>query len=69
MQAERYAAGLEACFAVLADNPNLAREREELRQRPRAFLYKAHLIFYQAEVDGILVLRIRHGREHWLADD
>lgn len=69
MQAERYAAGLEACFAVLADNPNLAREREELRQRPRAFRYKAHLIFYQAEVDGILVLRIRHGREDWLADD
>lgn len=69
VQAERYAAGLEARFAVLADNPNLAREREELRQRPRAFRYKAHLIFYQAEVDGILVLRIRHGREDWLADD
>lgn len=69
MQAERYAAGLEACFAMLADNPNLAREREELRQRPRAFRYKAHLIFYHAQPDGILILRIRHGREDWLADD
>jgi len=44
-QAERYAAGVETCFAMLADNPQLAREREELRQRPRAFRYKAHLIF------------------------
>jgi toxin ParE1/3/4 len=68
-QAEHYAAGLKACFEMLADNPHLAREREELRQRPRAFRYKAHLIFYHAEAGGILILRIRHGREDWLTDD
>nr|WP_315380895.1 type II toxin-antitoxin system RelE/ParE family toxin [uncultured Sphingomonas sp.] len=60
---------LETCFAMLADNPQLAREREELRQRPRAFRYKAHPIFYHAQADGILILCIRNGREDWLADD
>ncbi len=54
---------------MLADNPQLAREREELRQRPRAFRYKAHPIFYHAQADGILILCIRNGREDWLADD
>ncbi|WP_245653575.1 type II toxin-antitoxin system RelE/ParE family toxin [Sphingomonas pituitosa] len=47
----------------------ISREREELRQRLRAFRYKAHLIFYHAQADGILILRLRHGREDWLADD
>ncbi len=68
-QAERYRAGLDRTFAFLAEFPLAARERIELRQKPRVHRYESHLIFYRVESDGILILRVRHGREDWLSGD
>lgn len=68
-QAERYRAGLDRAFAFLAEFPRAARERLELRQKPRVHRYESHLIFYRIEADGILILRVRHGREDWMAGD
>lgn len=67
-QAESYHDGLEQLFSFLAENPRVAREREELRQRSRAFRYKSHLVFYRLDGEDIFIQRIRHGHEDWLND-
>lgn len=68
-QADAYHAGLEAAFDFLARYPRAARERTELSPPVRVHSYRAHLIVYEAEPNGgVLVLRVRHGRENWTAD-
>lgn len=65
-QADRYHAGLEAMFEFLAANPRAARERREVDPPVRAHPYGSHIIIYTIDEFGVLVLRIRHGREDWL---
>lgn len=64
-QAERYHAGLETAFGLLSDNPMLARERPEIDPPVRIHPYGSHIIIYRIEENGIVVIRIRHGREDW----
>jgi toxin ParE1/3/4 len=67
-QADRYHDGLEAAFGFLADYPRSARLRTEIARPVRAYPYKSHLIVYDvAEDDQILILRVRHGHEDWMA--
>lgn len=68
-QAIAYRDGLNRAFVFLAEFPLAARERSELRQRPRVHRYASHLIFYRVETDGVLILRVRHGREDWMTSD
>ncbi len=69
-QATRYHGELEHLFALLAENPRLARVREELRQPVRGHPYKRHIIFYNIEDDGgIVIRRIRHASEDWLGEE
>lgn len=68
-QADAYQAGLQAAFAFLADTPLAARLRREAEPPARAWRYKAHLIVYIVDSDGILVVRVRHGREDWASGD
>jgi len=68
-QADAYHAGLEAAFDFLARYPRAARERSELSPPVRVHPYRAHLIVYEVEQNGgVFVLRVRHGRENWTAD-
>ena len=67
-QAEDYGDGLEAAFRFLADYPRAARLRAEMTRPVRAYPYKSHLIIYRADVDGVLIIRIRHAREDWMAE-
>lgn len=67
--ADRYFAGLTAAFTFLADNPLAARLRHEIEPPVRVWRYKAHMIFYEIDGDGILVLRVRHGREDWTSGE
>lgn len=64
-QAEAYQAGLEAAFDFLADFPHAVRLRTEVVPPVRAFRYKAHLILYDIQETGILIVRVRHVREDW----
>lgn len=66
-QADRYHDGLERMFAFLAQTPRAARLREELNTPVRAHPFKAHIIVYDETDDGILILRVRHGREDWIS--
>lgn len=64
-QAERYLAALFDTFALLADNPHLAREHRELTPPIRLHPFQAHLIAYLVQADGILIVRVVNGRQDW----
>jgi len=69
-QAERYHRELERAFTLLAENPQMARERMEISPPVRIHPHKAHLIVYLADDEGgILIVRIRHAHEDWANED
>ena len=65
-RAAAYLSDLFDTFDLLADNPYLARIREELRTRPRLYRYRAHNIFYTIDNEDVLVLRVLSNRQDWL---
>ncbi len=67
-QAEQYHADLAAIFRFLSENPRAARLRTEISPPVRVHPFKAHLVVYDVSDDGILILRVRHGREDWVSD-
>lgn len=67
--ADRYAARLRQALDVLADNPRIARRRQEFTGEVRAYPVRAHVIVYEIDDnDAVYVLRVRHGREDWQRD-
>lgn len=64
-QAENYTAKLTRIFQTLADNPHIARERDEIDPPVRIHPCGAHLIVYRLEGPDVLIIRIRHAREDW----
>ena len=67
-QADAYVDRLEAAFDLLAATPGIARERTELSPPVRAYPCGAHVVVFETEADGILILRVRHGYEDWMGD-
>lgn len=68
-QARRYHNDLFAVLDLIAANPRMAREREEISPPVRIHPFKAHLIVYRiGEGGAIFVIRIRHGHEDWVGD-
>lgn len=66
-QADKYHSALEETFRLLAHSPKIAREREELSPPVRIHRFQSHVIVYREEDHGILIIRVRHGREDWLS--
>ncbi|NYJ12308.1 toxin ParE1/3/4 [Rhizobium leguminosarum] len=64
-QSERYIDDLFSTFELLANNPRMARERRELNPPMRLHLHHAHMIAYVVSEEGILIVRVLHGREDW----
>jgi toxin ParE1/3/4 len=64
-QAERYHEGMVSVFELLAENPRLARERTEFDPPVRLHPYQAHMIAYIIRDDGLLIIRVLHGRQDW----
>lgn len=68
-QADAYHTRLERIFELIADQPGIARIREEISPPVRVHPYGAHIIIYQEDTSGsVLIIRIRHSREDWLND-
>jgi toxin ParE1/3/4 len=67
-QAERYREAFKREFELLAQFPDMARPRDGWPASVRAFPHGSHVILYEHHDDGIVILRIRHGREDWLGD-
>jgi toxin ParE1/3/4 len=69
VQARRYHDELFAVLDLIAANPRMAREREEISPPVRIHPFKAHLIVYMLKENGaVFVIRIRHGHEDWASD-
>ena len=61
-QALRYIGDLEACCQMLAGNPALGRNCEDIRLGLRRMESGQHVVFYRLESGGILISRILHQR-------
>jgi toxin ParE1/3/4 len=61
-QARRYRDGLEATFFTLAELPPRMRSAEHLAPRLWRLNYKSHVIFFRADEEGALVVRVLHQR-------
>lgn len=59
-QARRYRAGVEACFQMLADHPNLGRNVEHLAPGLRRFEHQSHIVFYLPNDQGVFIVRVLH---------
>ena len=69
-QVEQYIRVIENTLDFLSENPEAARERDEIKPPVRIYPFGAHLVIYTIQPDGeILVLRIRHAREDWANDE
>ena len=64
-QAEQYRDGLLQCFALLASQPQMARQRMEFDPPFRAHAHGSHVIAYIETGSDILILRIFHARRYW----
>jgi toxin ParE1/3/4 len=63
-QAELYIRRLEQRFRALADNPLTGIAREDLQPEGlRSIVYSSHVIFYQPQPYGVLIVRVLHGRQ------
>jgi toxin ParE1/3/4 len=61
-QAQRYHAGLERTFQMLAKNSSRGRSAVEIGPNLRLFNYESHVVFYALEPQGVLIVRILHQR-------
>ncbi len=64
-QSDRYVDELFDTFELLAENPQMARERRELNPPMRLHPFHAHLIAYLVRDGDILIVRVLHGRQDW----
>lgn len=65
-QAESYLSGLDRVLHLLAEQPQIARERSEIRPGARLHAYGKHLILFTASADTLAVVRIVHAQADWL---
>jgi toxin ParE1/3/4 len=66
-QADRYADGLFSLFDLLADFPELSRERLEFTLPVRIHPSGAHLVIYRLEGQGVEIIRILHSHQNLTA--
>ena len=67
-QADQYLDELELAFERLAEFPGLGRLRTEHQPAVRTLSFGAHVIVYEEDDVGVLIIRVRHGREDWRTD-
>lgn len=59
-QARKYRDQLRACFASLCDNPLLGQSAEDLAPGLRRVRQQAHVVFYLADAEQVLIVRVLH---------
>ena len=52
----------QICHETLAFNPQIGRSREELSEEIRSSVVDEYVIFYRPIADGVMVVRVLHGR-------
>lgn len=67
-QADQYINGLLDTLDLIAAFPGVARLRSELTPQIRAYPHRSHMIFYDVDDGGnVVIVRIRHAHEDWAA--
>ncbi len=61
-QADKYFSELIEACQILANNPNLGKNYPNITTNYFGYLINKHIIFYEISDEGILVIRILHGR-------
>lgn len=59
-QTNKYIDGLEQRCQMLADNPNIGTDRNQLLEGLFSFPYESHVLFYKMQLDGITIIRVLH---------
>ena len=66
-QADHIADSLFALFDLLADFPEMARERDEFRPPVRIHPSGVHLVIYRTDGQGVEIIRILHAHQNLFA--
>ena len=61
-QAMKYLLDLDNLFEQLVKNPNLGKERKEIKKGIYSIVAQEHIIFYEIQEEFILIARVLHGR-------
>jgi len=61
-QALKYKTSLDECFQLLANNPNLGRECNDIREGYYKHEHGSHIIFYTQRSNDIFISTIIHDR-------
>lgn len=61
-QAEEYREGMIRCFELLAENPRIGRKADALAPGARRHEHARHVIIYDEQPDGVLIIGIIHER-------
>ena len=59
-QAQTYLLGLQSQFQILAEHPMYGRPAPHLAPDLRRSEYQSHVIFYQPDEAGVLIVRVLH---------
>jgi len=59
-QTDRYLDQLEESFQILAQHPAIGRSCDSIQEGLRRFEVGKHVVFYRAEPEGILIVRVLH---------
>jgi toxin ParE1/3/4 len=63
-QAQKYQAGMLACFELLAENPKLGRLSPAIRPGMRRHEHGSHVVIYREEAEaGIVIGAVLHKRQ------
>ncbi len=60
-QAVNYLTDLDRLLDDLCINPEMGRERMDIREGLRSMVYESHVIFYRIMADHIRIVRVLHG--------
>lgn len=64
-QARDYLEALESLFTLLAEQPEIARERRELDPPVRLHPFRSHVVIFKANATEMDIVRVVHGRSNW----
>lgn len=57
-QALKYKTGIERSFQLLADNPEMGRKCDEVRNGYHRHEFERHIIFYRKSKNGVLITAV-----------
>lgn len=59
-QRRRYLNDLDEKFQFLAENPQMGRRCDEIREGYFRFEFLSHIVFYRLDSEGLLISRVLH---------